>query len=343
MSDRKFRVGFAGLVHDHVWWEFDKWKKLDNVDLVAAGDANPPQLEKAQKEYGVTNLYSSWQEMLESEELDVLQVAVENSKGADVVEAAAARGIHVTSEKPMSARLSQANRMIKASEDAGTKLLINWPSAWSPAINTMAKVIDAGDVGRLHYFKQRSAHNGPKELGCSTYFYEWLYDADLNGAGALMDYCCYSADMCSYFLGLPNSVVGIRSILAKDYPLPDDNAMILMKYDHAFGVAEACWTQVADVITGNPVAYGSEGALMVKGDKVILSKPGQSPKEIDAEPFPDGRSTGPEYLLTCIETGEEVEGMCSPKISRDAQEILEAGLISSDTGKEVKLPLVEFG
>ena len=60
-----------------------------------------------------------------------------------------------------------------------------------------------------------------------------------------MDYCCYGADMASYWLGRPKSVVGIAARLEKDYIDVDDNAIILMKYPGAFGIAEASWTQRA--------------------------------------------------------------------------------------------------
>lgn len=335
---KTYRVGFAALVHDHVWGEFGKWSKLPNVELVAVGDVNPPLLEKAQKDFGVKRLHSSWQEMLEKEELDIVQCASENAVHVEVVEAATAKGCHVVCEKPMAARLSQANRMVAAAEQAGVQLMINWPTAWNPAINTMSQLIHDGAIGQVFYFKQRSAHNGPKEIGCSEYFWKWLYDENLNGAGALMDYCCYAADMMAYFLGLPKVVTGFRGVFVKDYPIPDDNAMIVAKYDHAFGVAEACWTQTVEYATPNPVVYGTEGSIGVWKGKVILQQPGKEPKTIDPPPLPEGRRTGPEYLVRCIETGEPVEGMCSAKVSRNAQEILEAGLRSADSGRAVELP-----
>ena len=131
----------------------------------------------------------------------------------------------------------------------------------------------AGDIGKLFYFKQRSAHNGPKEIGCDPHFWGWLYDEEKNGAGALMDYCCYSADMNARFQGLPQQVTGFRGVFVKDYPVPDDNAIILMKYESGFGIAEACWTQTVGYATNNPVAYGTEGSLAISGNKVILQKP----------------------------------------------------------------------
>ena len=84
-------------------------------------------------ETGVENVYDSWQELLEKEELDIVQAAAENNAGADIVAAAAAKGAHVVSEKPMAARLSQADQMLAAAENAGTQLMVNWPTAWSPS------------------------------------------------------------------------------------------------------------------------------------------------------------------------------------------------------------------
>jgi predicted dehydrogenase len=343
---KTYRLGVAALVHDHVWGELRHWKGMPNVEIVAAGDVNPPlreRLDAAAKEAGASvRLYPSWQEMLDAEGdgLDIVQVASENSVHADVVEACAARGLHVISEKPMAATYAQAKRMRDAAAKAGTLLMINWPTAWSPAFQEMERRILAGDIGTVRYFKYRSAHNGPKELGCDPHFYSWLYDAEKNGAGALMDYCCYGAAMCARFLGRPAKVTGLRGVLAKDYPVPDDAAIIAMQYPHAFGVAEASWVQPTGYATANPVAYGSEGAISLLGGKVQLFKPGKSaPEEITPPPTAAPLRSGPEYLIHCLENGAPIEGVCSPEVSLIGQEILQAGLQAADTGSTQTLPL----
>ena len=33
---KTYRVGFASLVHDHVWGELNRWKAHPNVEIVAA-------------------------------------------------------------------------------------------------------------------------------------------------------------------------------------------------------------------------------------------------------------------------------------------------------------------
>jgi len=335
---RKYRVGVASMVHDHVWGELKHWAELPNAEIVAAGDPNADLTDRIRAEYNVPHVYGTWQEMVEKEELDVVQAAAENSAGADIVEACAARGIHVISEKPMSATLAQAERMVRAAQSAGTLLMVNWPTAWAPTVQEMERRILGGDIGRVFYLKQRSAHNGPMEIGCSRHFWSWLYDEEKNGAGALMDYCCYSADMCARFLGLPEKVTGFRGTFVKDYPVPDDNAIILMKYASAFGVAEASWTQTVGYATPNPVAYGTEGSIAISGSKVIIQNNGRQ-NAIEAPPTLAPMTSGPEYLLHCLDTGAPIEGFCSMEISRNAQEILEAGKRSADTGQTLALPI----
>lgn len=338
---KTYRVGVAKLVHDHVWGDLKKWQALENVEIVAAGDANAPLRERIQKDYGVTKVYDSWMAMLDSEgeDLDIVHIAAENSVHADIVEAAAKKKCHILVEKPMAAKYEQAQRMVAAAEAAGVVVLINWPTAWGAAWQEMERRILAGDIGQLRYFKYRSAHNGPKEIGCDPFFYEWLYDAEKNGAGAFMDYCCYGAAMCARFLGRPEKVTGLRGVLAKDYPLPDDNAIVIMQYPHAMGVNEASWTQTTGYVTANPVAYGSEGAMALLDGNLIIRRPGKPIETVTPPPTEAPYRSAPEYLIHAIETGAEIEGVCSAKVSLLAQEILEAGLRASDTGQTQTLPL----
>jgi predicted dehydrogenase len=336
-----YRIGIASLVHDHVWGELKHWQATGRVELVAVGESNQRLRERAVKEFSIKKSYDSWQAMLSDSQLalDIVQIAAENSVHAEITEAAAARGCHVLTEKPMAASLAQAKRMVAATEKAGVQLLINWPTAWMPAYQKLERLISGGQLGQLRYFKYRSAHNGPKEIGCDESFYSWLYDEEKNGAGALMDYCCYGAAMSALFLGAPKKVIGLRAILAKDYPLPDDNAIINCQYDHAFTVAEASWTQVTGYVTGNPIAYGSEGSVCLQNNKLHLLRPNKAVEIIEPEPLQAPLRSAPEYLIHCLDNQLAVEGVCSSRVGLIAQEILEAGKRAADTGITQTLPL----
>jgi predicted dehydrogenase len=336
---KTYKIGVAKLVHDHVWGELDAWVKTGRVEIVAVGEPSERLRTNFSKKFPEAKLYDSWEAMLASEDLDIVQIAAENSLHAEITEAAAAKGCHVITEKPMAATLEQANRMVAACEKAGVRLLVNWPTAWIPSFQEMERVILSGEIGELRYFKYRSAHNGPKEIGCDESFWSWLYDEEKNGAGAFMDYCCYGAAMMARFLGLPEKVLGMRAVLAKDYPLPDDNAIVSAWYKGAHCVAEASWTQVTGYVNGNPYAYGSEGAIALQNGKVQLLKPGKAMETYDPPALEAPKRSGPEYLIHCIESGEAIEGTCSASVSRDAQEILEAGLRAARTETVQHLPL----
>ncbi|HLK59500.1 MAG TPA: Gfo/Idh/MocA family oxidoreductase [Chthonomonadaceae bacterium] len=338
---KTYRVGIGCMSHDHVWGELSHWKRLPNVEIVAGGDDEPELLEELKGRVEGVRTYSSWQEMLEREELDIVQAAGGNSEGADIVEAAAAKGLHVISEKPMAATLAQAERMLAAAERAGTYLMVNWPSAWAASWQELERRALAGDIGELRYTRYRSAHSGPVAIGCTPNFVRDLTTPEINGAGALMDYCCYGAVFAARLLGLPQSVTGMRGYFGTEpkYAASDDNAIIIAKYPHAFGVCEASWTQPVGYAGTNPVIYGSEGSIGTHHGKILIQRPGKAEEELEAPATEFPRRTGPEYLIYCLENGAPIEGFCNAKISRDAQEILEAGLRSADTGTTQTLPL----
>lgn len=338
---KTYRLGVAAMSHDHVWGELHRWERLGNVEIVAGGDDEPELLEKLQREHGVTRLYNSWQEMIAKEDLDIVQAAGGNSEGADIVEAAAEKGLHVISEKPMAATLAQAERMQATAEKAGILLLINWPTAWAADWQELERRVLAGEIGTVHYTRYRSAHNGPIAIGCHPSFVRDLTTPAINGAGALMDYCCYGADLAARLLGLPQTVTGLRGYFGDEpaYAASDDNAVIFAKYAHAFGVCEASWTQPVGYAETNPVVYGSEGSIGLHHGQVLIQRPGKEEARRTPSPTQAPYRSGPEYLIHCLETGRPIEGFCSPQVSRDAQEILEAGLRAADSGQTQTLPL----
>ena len=334
-------MGVACLSHDHIWGELANWRKLENVELVAGGDDEPHLLEELKQKQGVTRLYASYQEMIDKEDLDIIQAAGGNSEGADIVRAAALKGLHVISEKPMAATLAQAEQMLQTARDAGILLLINWPTAWQAAWQEIERRALSGDIGTLRYTRYRSAHNGPVAIGCAPSFVRDLTTPEINGAGALMDYCGYGANLAARLLGVPLSVTGMRGVFGDEpaYQASDDNALIMAKYAHAFGVCEASWTQTVEYAGTNPVIYGSEGSLGIHHGKVLIQRPGKAEEVITPPPTVYPHRSAPEYLLYCLENNQPVEGFCSPQVSRDAQEILEAGLRAADTGHTQTLPI----
>lgn len=338
----KLRVGVLGLTHDHVWGNLADLQSSDLGELVAVADPNQPLLDRVRSEHGV-GTFDSYEAMLEESELDAVYVYADNAGSVELVEMAADRGLHALVEKPMAADLLGADRMIAACRRAGTQLMVNWPFAWWPALQHALSLAQSGRIGRPFCTRYRAAHAGPKELGCSPYFCDWLYDPARNGAGALMDYCSYGSALARYLLGQPSRVTGIVGRLVKDYVLVDDNAVIVMEWPKAMALAEASWSQIGHLTSYVTVIYGTEGTLVVEPGKqgrvLLADQEHDEGVEVKVPPLPEDAASATAYFLSRLARGEPIVGLCSAEVGRDAQEILEAGLQSSATGSAISLPL----
>ncbi|MFQ5794797.1 MAG: Gfo/Idh/MocA family protein [Candidatus Bipolaricaulia bacterium] len=334
-----YRIGIAGLVHDHVWGLLPDFQKTGGAELVAAADPHEPLRAKIAQNFGIEDLYENYGQMLDDKQLDIVLVCTSNAGATPVVEAAAQRGIHAIVEKPMAANLEQADRMLQAAEEAGIRLMINWPTAWMPAIRYVYRLAEQGDLGEVHRIRYFGGHSGPKEIGCSPYFYNWLYDEEQNGGGASLDYGGYGASLCRWFLGVPESVIGVATRLVKDYIDVDDNASLILRYPRALGLCDATWTQVGQQPLGL-IVNGTQATAIIGPDGVLLAsqdEPGG--RQVTPPPLPLGEHNGPAYFLTCLRDDRPLEGLVNPRISRDAAEIVEAGVRSAKSGEAVKLPL----
>jgi predicted dehydrogenase len=339
----KLRVGVVGLIHDHVWTNLTQLQESPYGDLIAAADTNQVLLDKVQAEYNCQQIFDSFHTMLEEVPLDAIYVYLDNAGSVEVVKSAAEKGIHAMVEKPMAATLGGADQMLSAARVHDTYLMVNWPFAWRSGVVKALELAKSGLIGDLFSVKYRAAHAGPKEYGCTPFFYNWLYDQSKNGAGAIIDYCCYGAVLARYLLGQPNRVFGMAERLQKDYTLVDDNAVIVMQWPHAVAISEASWTQIGDMTSYETLIYGREGTLKVeRGQNGTLwhaTRENPDGVELEVSPIPYENTTASNYFLNRIMEGEPIQGLCNPNISRDAQEILEAGLLSSIKGKRMTLPL----
>ncbi|KPK64081.1 MAG: hypothetical protein AMK73_04790 [Planctomycetes bacterium SM23_32] len=342
MTD-EVRIGVLGLVHDHVWGELNHVKELESAELVGAADPNEPQLAKFTERTGVKTTCTDYEELLDNHELDAVLAYGTNRSTADLVELAAARGLHVMCEKPMASGLDVADRMLVAAREAGVLLMVNWPIAWSPGLNYAYRLVQDGAIGRVWQLKWRGGHCGPKELGCDPYFYKWLYDPVENGAGALFDYLGYGASLARLFIGRPAQVFAIAGRLVKQYIPVDDNAVVALEYHDANAVIECTW---AEPVPGWPphdvTLYGTEGIMVVgRGAVQMRTKAEPDVQTLEPPALAAPRRNGPEYFVHCILSDEPIRGVCSPENSHDAQEIMEAARLSVLTGQKIPLPLVD--
>ncbi len=98
------------------------------------------------------------------------------------------------------------------------------------------------------------------------------------------------------------------------------------------------------------VVYGDAGTLIVHQPRATREGQTVGPgrvevitvsgsETLDSPPLSDAERDGPTYFLTSLHAGRPIEGLCAPGAGRDVQEVLEAALRASATGRDVELPL----
>jgi len=317
---RTVRVAVAGLTHGHVWGLIEVWAQQPGVQLAAVADATP-LLECARPRFATA--YTSWREMLERESPDVVLATADNRTSAQIAIEAMKCGAHVMVEKPMAADLSDAKAMLETARTTGRLLMVNWPVRWNPAFYALVERARQGEFGQIFHLRFRAGHAGPREIGCDPYFVAWLYDEHLNGGGASIDFGCYGAMLSAYLLGMPEQVWGTRGIFTKEYPVPDDNAVLVLRYPRATAVLEATWSQVGTDGSGNPILYGTDATATVIDGKLRIHRKGEEARYEEPPPLPEGERNPAEYFLRCIRENRPPEGMVSPEIGYMAQYIVD--------------------
>ncbi len=341
---KPFRLLVAGLVHDHVWTFLPDFARIPGVRIVGGADPNRPLREKLRRTHGVTALFESPRELFARVEADAVLVCASNAGSVPIVEAAAARGLHALVEKPMAATAAGARRMLAAARRHGTRLMVNWPTAWNPAFARAMELAGAGDIGPIFHARIHMAHQGPKEAGCSPYFWRWLYDPKENGAGAIVDYAGYGAAVMAALWGRPKEVVAVARRLVKPGLRVDDNALLIATWPTRTALAQASWTQNPDF--HEALFLGTKGTLETVRGKLVrtYTRPEdfshwgaerQNRKEIPLPRLPAGRRNGPDHFVHSLRSGRPFTPLCRAETGLLAQEILDAGIRSERTGRRV--------
>lgn len=355
MTNRKVRLAFDGGEHLHFNGLLKSALDAPSAEVVGMAIADDELRQWFVDAYSGVPAYATSDELYDKAKPEAIITCADNERAAAVVAEAAARGVHVMKEKPMAATLALAEQMATTAARHGVRLMVNWPHNWSPAMHHAKRLIDDGAIGRVWQVHHRAGHGGPppdylQRGPIARVGWGWLIDREQNGGGAAIDFCSYGAVLSRWLMGQPSRVVAIGGRYAKEFFTVEDNAIMVLGYPRGHSVCEATWTQPAVAAPVPTQIYGEEGTIALTGrTELRLANRGDSgelssteAETITADPLPDQYASGPEYFTYCLQQDLPFTGMVSVAASRDAQEILEAGLMSMRDGKEVGLPLKSF-
>ncbi|MDR1532551.1 MAG: Gfo/Idh/MocA family oxidoreductase [Clostridiales bacterium] len=235
-------------------------------------------------------------------DVDAVVVDAPTSDHCRVITAAARAGKHIFTEKALAPTVAECEIIAEAVKKSGVKFCISHPHLTSPVSQYCKQAIEEGLLGKVHYMRMRTAHEGSLKGWLPDYW----YDVEKAGGGAMMDLGCHPMYTAAYLLGKP---VRIASVFNTNFcpPSVDDNAVSVVEFENkAIAVLETSFISPyqADCFE----LLGTEGAIVeVAGRlKVRAAKYGDGWFTPDLKTLPAALPVPLRIWLDAIEKGTPI-------------------------------------
>jgi len=206
---RKVRVGVIGSGGIAQAAHIPNYQKLPAVEVVAVCDVKPDVAKAAAEKFKVPHVFTDWRELLNLHDIDAVSVCTPNAFHLEPTLASLAAGKHVMVEKPIGLNAKEGLAMCRAAKKARRLLAVGHHTRFDPAVETLKRFVDAGEVGRPYYARaQTMRRRGIPSWGS-------FISKKLNGGGPLIDIGVHIIYSALYLLGFPRPV----SVSGKTYTL----------------------------------------------------------------------------------------------------------------------------
>lgn len=215
-------VGVGGISGAHI----PAWNRMEDAQLVALCDIRPAQMER----YPEQRHYTDFDEMLKSEQIDILDICLPTYLHVDFAVKALQKGISVVCEKPISLKKEDVARAYRAAEENGVFFMIAQVLRFWPEYEIVKRLYDNKTYGDL-------LSGVMTRLGCRP---KWSWDGwmtDETRSGLVpFDLHIHDLDFMVYAFGAPNRAVNHRSRRPEQ-----DYVNAVYEYDDFFITSEASW------------------------------------------------------------------------------------------------------
>lgn len=215
-------IGVGGISPAHI----SAWETIKDAELVAFCDVRKECIEKYPKKH----LYTDFDEMLENENLDILDICLPTFLHADYSIKAMEKGIHVICEKPISLNPEDVERVYSSAHKNNVKFMVAQVLRFWPEYELLKEMYDSKKYGKLLSASLTRLGGIPK----------WSWDnwmRDENRSGLVpFDLHIHDLDFLVYAFGKPNKLQKHRSKRPEQ-----DYINIVYEYDDFFVSAQSSW------------------------------------------------------------------------------------------------------
>ena len=201
--------------------------KSDSSYLSCVCDIKKDVVDRVSEKYGC-NSYTSYVEMLETEDIDVVHICTPHFLHKEMIAKALSLNINVFCEKPVIMSMDEYSQVQSALNKSRATLGISFQNRYNPTSKLIRKFIDEGELGKLKGLKGFVTWNRPSEYYQSS---DWRGRYETEGGGFLINQAIHTIDLIQWFGGEIDTVEGSFSTKGlKEVIEVEDTAEIYFKF-----------------------------------------------------------------------------------------------------------------
>ena len=190
-------AGVIGAAHSAVLQQISR-ALAARVQLIAVADPVAERRNLFRDLYGYQQLFADGHELIGHAEIDTLLVCTPTRYHAELVQAAAVRGLHIFCEKPLAMNYREGRAMVAAVGRAGVRTQIGLVLRYSAVYTVMRDLVRdprAGEPMAVVFrddqcFPIRGMHDSA-----------WRADRGLTAGGTLIEHGVHDLDLLTWFFG----------------------------------------------------------------------------------------------------------------------------------------------
>ena len=266
-------------------------KFRDHVEIVAVCDSNPAALNKAVLHTGAEG-YLSHDELIERASPDIVVLATPSGLHASQTIAAARKGIHVLTEKPMATRWRDGLEMVKVCDEMGVRLFVVKQNRYNSTLQLLKSAISKGRFGRIYSVSINVFWSRPQQYYDSA---KWRGTWEFDG-GAFMNQASHYVDLLDWLVGPVESVMAFTGTLARNIEVEDSGVAIIRWRNGALGTVNVSMLAYPKNFEGSITILGEKGTVRIGGVAVNEIQHWEF-EDKDAE---DGKLTDVSYQVPSV-------------------------------------------
>lgn len=217
-------AGFMGRTHSNAYRKVNQFFELEAEPVMKALCALPEETAKSfAANWGWERAETDWRKLVESDDIDLIDICTPNNLHHDIAVAAANAGKMLVCEKPLAMSAAEGKAMTEAVEKAGIANMVSFNYRRVPAITLAKQLVDEGRIGRTFHYRalylQDWTISPDVPQGGDTL---WRLDADVAGSGVTGDLLAHSIDTAMWLNGPITEVSAMTETFIKERAMQDD-------------------------------------------------------------------------------------------------------------------------